>query len=332
MTRKKILLVSALLLALGVGGFTGVSYLAALFFIAPARCAIGAPPADFPFAIRDVAFQTADQLTLKGWYAPAADNGAAIILLHGHKGNRWQMYDTALMLRRAGYGVLLYDARAMGESEGEATSIGYFETADLIAAVGFLRGEGVERIACLGQSQGGATILLAAAQLEGVRCVIAQCSYDSIRNAVDRRFRDHLGVPGWLGGSLLTYFAERQLGVSADRISPLEEIKKLRCPLLMIAGTADTRTLAGDTRRLYDAATTPTKELWMIEGAGHEDLYRASPQEYERRVLEFLEKYLRPAEAPQSPLLCHPVSVSENRSSDYLCRWAWKVCGAQPGD
>jgi hypothetical protein len=30
----------------------------------------------------------------------------------------------------------------------------------------------------------------------------------------------------------------------------------------------------------------------MIDGAGHEDLYALRPQEYEKRILEFLKKYL----------------------------------------
>lgn len=282
-----------MLFALSLCGFIGVSYFFAALFVAPSRSVIGSPPQDFPFAIKDVSFQTDDNLLLKGWYAPADDNQTAIVLLHGHKGNRWQMYDTAKMLRRAGYGVLLYDARAMGESEGEATSVGYFETADLTAAVRFLREQGVARIACLGQSQGGATILLAAAKLEGVRCVIAQSAYDTILNAIDRRYREYFHVPGWLGGALLVFFAEQRLGIDAEAISPIDEVKNLRCPLLVIAGSADTRTLAEDTRKLFDAAPQP-KELWMVEGGGHEDLYAREPHEYERRVLGFLRKYLHP--------------------------------------
>ena len=289
--RNLLLRLGVALMVFGLCVFTAVSYFFAALFIAPARCEIGAPPPDFAFPIHNVSFQTDDELTIKGWYSPAADNRSAIILLHGHKGNRWQMYDTARMLRRAGYGVLLYDARATGESEGETTSVGYYETADLTAAVRFLRERRVEQIACLGQSQGGATILLAAAKLQGVKCVIAQSSYDTILNAIDRRYREYFRIPGWMGGALLIFFAEQKLGIDAEAISPLKEITKLPCPLLLISGSADTRTLAADSERLYDAAPPP-KELWMVEGGGHEDLFARTPQEYERRVLTFLAKYL----------------------------------------
>ncbi|MEW6125587.1 MAG: alpha/beta fold hydrolase [Acidobacteriota bacterium] len=291
MNRKKFFILVAVFFTLGLATFTAASYFFAMQFISPANCAIGDAPQEFAFPIKNVSFTTEDGLAIRGWYAPDEKTRTAIILLHGHRGNRWQMYDTAKMLRRAGYGVLLYDARATGESEGKAISIGYFETKDLIAAVRFLREQGVERIACLGQSQGGATILMAAAKLDGVKCVIAQSSYDTICRAIDRRYREYLHIPGWLGGSLMKFFAEQKLGISAEQISPLREIKNLPCPVLIIAGENDTKTWAKDTRELFEAANAP-KDLWMMEGAGHEDLYALRPQEYEKRVLEFLKKYL----------------------------------------
>lgn len=291
MTRKRLLIVATVFFTFGLATFTAASYFFAMQFISPANCAIGDAPQEFAFPIRNVAFTTDDGLKIRGWYAPDDNSHMAIILLHGHRGNRWQMYDTAKMLRRAGYGVLLYDARATGESEGQAISIGYYETADLLAAVRFLRQQGITRIACLGQSQGGATILMAAAKLEGVNCVIVQSSYDTICRAIDRRYREYLHIPGWLGGSLMKFFAEQKLGLSADQISPIREIKNLPCPVFIIAGDRDTKTWASDTQELFEAANEP-KTLWMMEGVGHEDLYARRPQEYEKRVLQFLKKYL----------------------------------------
>jgi dipeptidyl aminopeptidase/acylaminoacyl peptidase len=291
MSRKKVCIGLSLLMGLAFTAFVAISYLCAKAFIAPAHCLIGEPPKEFAFPIKNVAFKTADGLAIKGWYAPDEVNKTAIILLHGYRGNRWQMYETAKMLRRAGYGVLLYDARGTGESDGNQISIGYFETADLTAAVDFLHDQGVKKIACLGQSQGGATILMAASKLQGINCVIAQSSYDTISNAVDRRYREYLHIPGWLGGGLLTFFAEQKLGVNASQISPIREIKNLHAPVFILAGEQDTKTWASDTRKLFQEANEP-KELWLMKGAGHEDLYDKQPEEYRRRVLGFLKKYL----------------------------------------
>src|SRR5437773_8376842 len=48
-----------------------------------------------------------------------------------------------------------------------------------------------ESIACLGVSQGGATILFAAAELANVKCVICESVYDEMIHAVDRRMRHY---------------------------------------------------------------------------------------------------------------------------------------------
>jgi fermentation-respiration switch protein FrsA (DUF1100 family) len=43
---------------------------------------------------------------------------------------------------------------------------------------------------------------------------------------------------------------------------------------------------------MYGAARSP-KELWLIPGASHVDLYRFAPQAYEQRVLAFFDRAFR---------------------------------------
>jgi len=82
----------------------------------------------------DIHFQTADGLTLSGWYIPPK-NGAVIILFHFYYGNRRSMLPVADMLTRHGYGVLMYDQRASGESQGEVRSLGWLDIPDVRLAV-----------------------------------------------------------------------------------------------------------------------------------------------------------------------------------------------------
>jgi uncharacterized protein len=60
---------------------------------------------------------------------------------------------------------------------------------------------------------------------------------------------------------------------------------------LIIGGTEDRHTLQEDTEALYESAAEP-KEIFMIEGAQHENLYRFAGVEYEKRVIAFLSKHL----------------------------------------
>ena len=66
----------------------------------------------------------------------------------------------------------------------------------------------------------------------------------------------------------------------------------LKSPVLIISGGVDLRTTLLETKRIYAAANSP-KELWIVEGAGHINLYRFQPTEYEAKVSAFLAKYLR---------------------------------------
>jgi uncharacterized protein len=251
---------------------------------------VGAAPADFPYAVEPVAFTTSDQQTLRGWLVPTDNRDRAIILLHGWAGTRMQMLPRARFFREQGYTVLLYDARACGESSGDAVTFGYRERHDLIAAVALLKARGCKEIACLGMSQGGATILLAAEELRDVKCVICESVYDDMTHAVDRRMRAFTGVPGSLAGCLMVPIAEDRLGLAIADVSPVDHIASLNCPVFLISGDSDNRVWPEDTQRLYDAARQP-KQLWMIPGAPHEDLFHRPG--YEDAVSAFLNRHCK---------------------------------------
>jgi len=257
---------------------------------APRHRSIGEPPADFSFNLESATLTTEDGLTLRGWLAPAGDTDRAIVLLHGYTGDRRTMLPRAKFFRRLGYTVLFYDARACGESGGECISFGYHESADLCAALTFLRERGYRRLACLGVSQGGATILLAAEKLGDVRCVICESVYDELEHAIARRSRLYLGVPGWPACCLMVPIAERRTGIGIHDVKPVQQIGKLGCPVFLISGDQDNRVYVEDTNALFAAANEP-KELWFVAGAGHHDLFRSTG--YEEKVTRYLEKFMK---------------------------------------
>ena len=74
----------------------------------------------------DVEIQTADGITLAGWFVPPREKpGPVIVLLHGARGDRRGVAWHARQLIDADYGLLLYDQRALGESTGETVSLGW---------------------------------------------------------------------------------------------------------------------------------------------------------------------------------------------------------------
>ena len=83
-----------------------------------------------------------------------------------------------------------------------------------------------------------------------------------------------------------------RLGVSADAIAPIEGIRRIRAPLLLIAGEEDRHTRIDESRELFAAAPEP-KTLWTIPGAAHQDFHEFTRTDYERRMLDFLARALR---------------------------------------
>lgn len=272
----------------GLAVFAGVSALFAHRFTSPSRRAFGAKPEQFLAAYENVRFPARDGVGLSGWFVPCASSKRAVVLLHGYGSTRTQVLARARFFHDLNYAVLLYDARAHGESEGTLASFGWFETRDLLGALDWLRGKGYSEFGCLGVSQGGATIALAAADLRDVKWAVLESVYPTLRNAVDRRFRRTIGLPGWMAGALMVPMAEWRLGIAAEQVSPREAVSRLICPLLVLSGECDEHTLPGDAREVF-ASARPPKTWWLVPGAAHVDLYGLAKTDYEKQVRRFLE-------------------------------------------
>ena len=134
--------------------------------------AIGAPPsADY----ETVSFTASDGVDLEGWYRPS-QNGASVLMISGGGGNRRSTLRHAKMLVRNGYGVLVYDPRGAGNSEGTINSYGWGWEKDAAAALDFLaQRDDVEpgRVGVLGLSTGGDIAIDIASRRDDVKAVVA---------------------------------------------------------------------------------------------------------------------------------------------------------------
>jgi hypothetical protein len=251
-----------------------------------ARTAVEA--ADLGRAYERVSFITSDGLRLAGWYVPSR-NGAAVIAVPGRSGP----VAHARMLARHGYGVLLFDRRGEGESDGDFNAFGWGGDTDIKAAVTFLAGRpdvDAARIGGLGLSVGGEMMLETAAEDERLRAVVSE-------GAGVRSLAEHWDDPGpaaaqkpfsdWVVQTLaLTVLANRApppgLSGLVDDIAPR--------PLLLIRGLHGQQQEVLN-RVYYDAAREP-RTLWEVPGAGHTAALSALPQEYARRVVGFFDRAL----------------------------------------
>ncbi|WP_266158058.1 alpha/beta hydrolase [Dyella silvatica] len=263
---------------------------AGLLLIHPAQRAIGAPPDDLP--IQPVIFASNSGSLIHGWFMAGTAGHGAVLLLHGVRANRLSMLDRARLLRTAGYSVLLIDFQASGESQGQAISFGYRESQDAQAAVEQLRRLAPhERIGIIATSMGAAAVLLAEPAIK-VDAMVLEQVYPTIEQALNDRLALHAGAMGrWLAPALLATLRPH-LGISAAELRPIDKIPYITAPKLLIAGDHDRHTRMDESLSIFTAAAKP-KQLWIVHGAEHVDLYRHAGNDYAVHVLAFLDAWLR---------------------------------------
>lgn len=247
-------------------------------------------PKEYGLHFQDVAFQTRDGLTLRGWLIPSK-NGIAIITLHGYGGNRVGLLPQAKILAEHGYGVLLYDQRATGESEGENLSWGWRDVADVSDAVRFLqtkKGVRPVKIGVYGCST-GAEIALASTALEpGIAAVAAE-------DAEFSTTRDILLLPDWQDRVFFPMYPlfikvmEWRSGTSAQ-ISISEAVGRISPrPMLLISNGQDFDYIQA--QHYFTLAKEP-KQHWNIPDSHHCGGLSTHPQEYETKLVEFFDRSL----------------------------------------
>jgi uncharacterized protein len=276
---------------------------AGLFVVLPVTIAIIAThrarepvtAADLGRPYQRVSFATSDGLRLAGWYVPSR-NRAAVVVFPGRRGP----VAHARLLARHGYGVLLFDRRGEGQSEGDFNAYGWDGDADLEAAVGFLsrrRDVDPSRIGGLGLSVGGEMLLDAAAEDPRLRAVVSEGA--SVRSIAEEWDDPQVSAvrkpfsPTVAQTLAVTVLANQ--GPPPSLMGLVDDIAPRSLLLIRGLDGQDSEVL---NRAFYREAGAP-KQLWEVPAAGHTAALSARPKEYERRVVGFFGRALDPpAERP----------------------------------
>jgi uncharacterized protein len=240
--------------------------------------------------VEAVELHTSDGLQLEGSYVPSK-NGAAVIVAFGRKGTQ----PHARYLARHGYGVLIFDRRGEGESDGDPNPYAWNEgERDLLAAINFLKQRpDVEpgRIGGLGLSVGGETFLQTAAHSEDVKAVVSE-------GASSRSVGELRSVPGSQWGPVaMNTMITLGTAVFSDAAPPphLVDLVGQIAPrsMLLIYATDGTGGEEHRANRAFHQAAGEPKAIWEIPEAGHVGGLEAHPHEYEQRVTRFFDHSLR---------------------------------------
>lgn len=278
----------------------------------------------------DFEVRAPDGVLLRGWkVTPPNANGSWVLLFHGVADNRVGVIGQSEFLLRAGYSVIMMDARGHGTSEGFIATYGWLERNDTKAIIDTLNSAFLQRCAAiqwhgaggpvcapdhifaLGESMGAGIALQSGAADPRIDAVVAEASFANLREAA----YDYAGMRKypWLGKTLLAPFSwmllyrgEKLTGIPLAEISPMKAVASRPFPVLLICDEKDEALPCRHTQMIYNAARGP-KELWVVPGAYHTAALGFRPEEFQHRVLSFFAKYAT-ASAPPGTL---PVGSAE---------------------
>lgn len=258
----------------------------------PERTPLQTTPAAVELAYEDVAFETADGITLSGWYIPAAegnDNGNVVVRNHFGPANRagypghLEGYNASSNIEvdflplfkavhDAGYSQLVYDLRNHGESgtaRGGVSGSGYFEWPDVLASLAYVRsrpdahGKTIQlRSYCMGCNATFHAMQRDPAAFEGVASLVAIQPLVG-RTAVSKMLALS-GVPDALGRleDVLAELGDQQ--VDDHDVRPVAAA--VNVPVMFVQVRDDLISSADDIQAMHDNVPVTDKSIFWIDG------------------------------------------------------------------
>jgi pimeloyl-ACP methyl ester carboxylesterase len=246
-------------------------------------------------------------IRLAAWWIGQSSGDRCAILLHGYTDAKVGAIAWAPLLRSLGYAVLAIDLRAHGDSEGEYSTAGFDERYDMVQVIDQLRKSypsQTRQIVLIGLSMGAAVAAATALLRDDLAAVILDSPYLDFPSAV-LSHADKLGVPGRMFQRAALWLCQIIAGIDYRQVRPVDMIPRLTCPLWVIQPENDPFTSPRDHRAIAAAvaARAGLRRIWEVADCHHIIAMAEHPQEYRRRLEEFLAEALA-----QSPVkeVCPP--------------------------
>lgn len=253
---------------------------------------------------QDVSLTSKDGLKLHATYFPAQNRDCEegsekeqgqklMICFHGYTGKGMSDYvGLSGYYLPKGYGLLLVDERAHGDSEGEYVGFGCLDRFDALQWIALgekLAGENCQ-IWLHGISMGGATVLMTSGLKlpESVKGIVADCAFTSAKEVFSHVLKSqyHMWPDPIL--AISDRLCKKRTGYSLGQCNAAEEVKKAQVPILLIHGDADTFVPSRMCQEIYRNCKSK-KDMLIVSGASHAESYYKDTEAYERKLTEFLE-------------------------------------------
>jgi abhydrolase domain-containing protein 17 len=212
---------------------------------------------------------TADNETIFALYLPNKHAKYTLLVSHGNAEDIGYILPFLQALHDHGFAVFAYDYHGYGLSSGKPNERNTYS--DIDAAYEYLTNNlhiHPENIIVYGRSLGVA-VALDLASRHPVAAAILQSGFVTA-------FRVMTNLP------LIPF----------DKYNNLKKITQLKCPVLIIHGTADNVIPFWHGQKLYNAIKTP-KQFYKVTNAGHNDLLMFAGEEYWQTIKDFVKHQLK---------------------------------------
>lgn len=261
MRRRALMGVAAVAVALAALQGPAAGRLTGLYF---APIAERVPLPDDPtFPCEELSIPARDGSPLGAWLFPSTGSpqGALIVFAHGNYGHLGKQWRRVARLAPRGFDVLMFDYRGFGDSPGRASRRNAREDVesvlDFAVARATARGQ---RVIVLGQSMGGALALEACEGRADISAIIADCPFDRWSGVGAHALAESAPARALLRVGL-------GLALAGTGRDPVDAVRGLGVPLLVIAGERDSITPVEGARAI--AAAAPDARLLELPGAPH---------------------------------------------------------------
>ena len=222
---------------------------------------------------------------------PAEANGTAIVV-HGYGDNHYVFLYLVRMYRdQLNYNVLFPDLQYHGYSEGDEIQMGWKDRLDVMKWIDVAHDLFKDNFMVLhGVSMGAATVMMTSGEQlpDYVKCFVEDCGYSSVRGQFTKNLKDMSPLLPKVILTSASIVTEREFGWSFPEADCRKALAKCEKPMLFIHGDADDFVPFDHLWENYNAKKKGYKEYWVAPGAVHANSYAKYPEEYTRRVSNFL--------------------------------------------
>lgn len=250
-------------------------------------------PKEIGLNFDDVRFPSKDGIILKAWFIPSQqESERAIILVHGHGGDRRGGLRYSKALFQANFHQLLLELRGV-DWENRFVSMGYHEKKDIKAAVDYLiKSKGIIKIGVFGFSMGASTSILAMEEDERIKAGIFSSGYSHALDQLAESSKRMFGIPRFPLLPISVWLLNFRGNMKLEDVVPEKSIENISPrPVYIFHCDKDNFVYYSHAKRLFSSAKEP-KQLYTANCNVHERIWNVNSQKAEKIAIEFFQKYL----------------------------------------